>query len=210
MDVAAPPACIIDIWEAVQNGAPAFSIGSDGKIALDAPQGFRVYLDVIQIGSGCVERIHVAEPFHEGSVASMSDLLRLRAVTVVDRGSDGEMDDFRWLLSEVAKAGLILPGLNQEELEVVTQAGVDLCERAPESREHGIGRKSKDALASVEDANARPAVSQTTRLNVNVYNQDGIKGDKVKETLFGPASNRIPWGSTTNLCPATQSPNLRL
>ena len=124
VDVAAPPACIIDIWEGVQNGAPGFSIESDGKIAFDAPQGFRVRLDVIQIGGGCAERIHVAEPFFEGSVASMSDLLRLRAVTVVDRGSDGEMDDFRWLLSEVAKAGQVLPGLNQEELEVVTQAGV--------------------------------------------------------------------------------------
>jgi len=54
----------------------------------------------------------------------MSDLLKLRAVTVVDRGSGGEMDDFRWLLSEVAKAGQVLPGLNQEELEVVTEAGV--------------------------------------------------------------------------------------
>lgn len=32
------------------------------------------------------------------SVAFKLDLLRLRAVTVVDRGSDGEVDDFRWLL----------------------------------------------------------------------------------------------------------------
>lgn len=54
----------------------------------------------------------------------MSDLLRLRAETVVGRGSDGEMDDFRWLLSEVAKAGQVLPKLNHEELGAVTQAGV--------------------------------------------------------------------------------------
>ena len=27
----------------------------------------------------------------------MSELLRLRAVTVVDRGDDGDVDDFRWL-----------------------------------------------------------------------------------------------------------------
>lgn len=54
----------------------------------------------------------------------MSDLLRLRAETVVGRASDGEMDDFRWLLSEVAKAGQVLPKLNHEELGAVTQAGV--------------------------------------------------------------------------------------
>ncbi len=38
----------------------------------------------------------MAQPFYEGSVASKSDLLRLRAVAVVDRGSEGEVDDFRW------------------------------------------------------------------------------------------------------------------
>ena len=62
------------------------------------------------------------EPVYEGSVASKSDLLRLRAVTVVDRGSDGETDDFRWLLSEVSSAGRLLPRLNEEELEVVSEA----------------------------------------------------------------------------------------
>jgi len=124
VDVAAPPAVLIDIWEAVSAGAPNFSFESDGKIAFDAPQGFRVGLDLLEIGAGFIERIHVAEPFYEGSVASMSDLLRLRAVTVVDSGSDGEKDDFRWLLAEVTKAGQFLPGLDKEELEVVEKAVV--------------------------------------------------------------------------------------
>ncbi len=145
MDVAAPPACIIDIWEGVQSGAPAFSIESDGQIAFDAPQGLRVHPDCIQIGSGCVERIHAAGPFYEGSVASMSDLLRLRAVTVVGRGSDGETDDFRWLLSEVARAGQILPGLYQEELEAVAQAGVSCL--------GVLGRLVLFALMSIEKKN---------------------------------------------------------
>jgi hypothetical protein len=123
VDVAAPPSALIDIWEAVSAGAPNFSHESDGKIAFDAPQGFRVRIDLIQIGNGCIERIYAVEPFFEGSVASKSDLLRLRAVTVVDRGSDGEVDDFRWLLSEVAREGQVLPGLDQEELEYVSRAG---------------------------------------------------------------------------------------
>ncbi len=124
VDVAAPPAVLIDIWEAVSAGAPNFSFESDGKIAFDAPQGFRVGLEFLEIGAGFIERIHVAEPFYEGSVASMSDLLRLRAVTVVDSGSDGEKDDFRWLLAEVTKAGQLLPGLDKEELEAVDDAVV--------------------------------------------------------------------------------------
>ena len=109
---AAPSSVLIQIWEGVQNGAQNFTFESDGKIVFDAPQGFRVHLDIIEIGSGCIEQIHVTEPFFEGSVASRSDLLRLRAVTVVDRVSDGEMDDFRWLLSEVVRTGQFLPRLN--------------------------------------------------------------------------------------------------
>jgi len=47
VDVAAPPASMIDIWEAVENGALGFSFEPDGKIAFDALQSFRVRLDVI-------------------------------------------------------------------------------------------------------------------------------------------------------------------
>ncbi|KIL95966.1 hypothetical protein FAVG1_00704 [Fusarium avenaceum] len=88
VDVAAPPEALIDIWEGVSAGAHSFSLEPDGKIAFDAPQGFRIRLDLIEIGNGCIERIHATEPFLGASVASKSDLLRLRAVTVVERGSD--------------------------------------------------------------------------------------------------------------------------
>lgn len=71
----------------------------------------------------------MAEPFYEGSVASKSDLLRLRAVTVVDRGSDGEVDDFRWLLSGLASEGQVLPVLDKEGLEYVSKAGGSCLER---------------------------------------------------------------------------------
>jgi hypothetical protein len=96
VDVFAPPSALINIWEAALAGALNFSIESDGKIAFDAPQG---------------------------SVASKSDLLILRAVTVVDRGSDGEKEDFRWLLAEVARKCQILPRLEEEELEYVRRSG---------------------------------------------------------------------------------------
>jgi hypothetical protein len=123
VDVAAPPSVIIKIWEAVSVGARNFSLEPDGKIAFDAPQGFLVRVDLISIGEGCIERIHATEPLFEGSVASKSDLLRLRAVTVVDHGSDGEVDDFRWLLSDVARDGQVLPALDGEELVIMSEAG---------------------------------------------------------------------------------------
>ena len=126
VDVAAPPSAIIQIWEPVSAGALRLTFESDGKIAFDAPQGFRVRIDLIEIGNGCIERIHATRPFYEGSVASMSDFLRLRAQTVVDRGSDGDVADFRWLLAGVAREGQLLPVLDDGEAENVAGAGARL------------------------------------------------------------------------------------
>jgi len=122
VDVAAPADALIDIWQGASAGALNTSIESDGKLAFDAPQGFRVRVNIIEIGSGCIERIHVAEPFLYGSVASMSDLLLLRAVTVVDRGGDGDIADFKWLLAEVAKRGQFF-AVDDEELDWLVRAG---------------------------------------------------------------------------------------
>lgn len=90
MDVAASSITLIEIWKGVSNGALNFSFESDGKIAFDAPQGFRPRVDIIDLtAGGCIERIHVRESYLGGSLASKSDLLLLRAVTVVDRGCEG-------------------------------------------------------------------------------------------------------------------------
>ncbi|KAJ5972813.1 uncharacterized protein N7479_002731 [Penicillium vulpinum] len=121
VDVVAPSNVLQDICKGVMDGALNYSLEPDGKIAFDASQGIRVRIDLIQIGDS-IERIHATVPFFEGSVASMSDLLRLRAMTVVDRGSDGQAEDFRWLLSGVAKAGQLLPGLDDEELKYMLDA----------------------------------------------------------------------------------------
>lgn len=125
MDVAAPPEAIREIGRGVLDGALNFSQHLDGKIAFSAPQGFIVYLDLIEIGGGCIERIHVTEPFGEGSLASMSDLLLLRAVTVVERGADGDVLDFQWLLAKVAGMGELLV-IDGEELGTLRTA-VEAC-----------------------------------------------------------------------------------
>lgn len=113
----------IQIWERVKGGDLNFSLEPDDRIAFDASQGFRVRMDLISIGETCIESIHAAEPFFEGSVASVSELLRLRAVTVVNRGGDGDVADFRWLLSRVVEVGQVLLGYDNEDLEWVIEAG---------------------------------------------------------------------------------------
>lgn len=125
MDVAAPPEALKDIWSGVTEGALNFKHESDGKIRFNAPQGFQIKIDLLELGADPINRIHATEPLFDGSVASVSDLLLLRAVTVVDRGGDGDLLDFNWLLSEVVEMA-DFPRIDNEELEVLVQA-VETC-----------------------------------------------------------------------------------
>lgn len=121
MDIAASPAAFIEIWTRVSLGAPSFTLEPDGKIAYDAPQGFRLHVDLIEIGGGDISRIHVAEPLGGGYVASVSDLLLLRAMAVVNRGGDGNTLDFDWLLLRVVEMDEF-PLVDEEELKHLSSA----------------------------------------------------------------------------------------
>lgn len=146
MDVAASSAALVEIWTRVQEGTPCFALEPDGKIAYDAPQGFRLHVDLIEIGGwGDFKRIHAPEPLFDGFVASMSDLLLLRAVTVVNRGGDGDILDFQWLLSEVAKEDQF-PVINEEELEHLCSA-VESC----------LGRMGRLVVAAMIGSNNEAA-----------------------------------------------------
>lgn len=88
-------------------------------------------MDLLELGGGDIERVYVAEErlgLLPGGcfVASMSDLLLLRAETVVWRGEDGDMVDLEWLLAEVAKQGCCFPELALEEIDVLVRA-VETC-----------------------------------------------------------------------------------
>lgn len=127
MDVACSKAAVCDILERALAGAPGFSYGCDGKLAYDTSHGFRLYVDVIEIGGwGTIEQIHATKPLFDGCVASISDLLLLlRAVTVVNRGGEGDIWDFKWLLLKVVKQDCF-PDIGDEELEDLCSA-VELC-----------------------------------------------------------------------------------
>ncbi|OGM44492.1 hypothetical protein ABOM_006742 [Aspergillus bombycis] len=130
VDVAAPMNVLLDIWVGVTANNPEFTLEPDGTICFNARQGFPVQINLIQIGDGPIDRIYNAEPFFEGSVASVSDLLRLRAMSYVDRGKFGDDVDFQWLLSEVARGGEVLPELDNEERAYIAKAGSSLLGRA--------------------------------------------------------------------------------
>ena len=54
------------------------------------------------------------------SIEGISDLLLLRAVTVIDRGGDGSIWDFKWLLVVATKGDLSTTG--DEELGCLCEA----------------------------------------------------------------------------------------
>jgi hypothetical protein len=103
-------------------GTERFSLESDGRVAYDASHGFRVRVDLLEAGNGCVDRIYAVEPFLGASVASLPDLLRLRGISLADRGCPGEVEDFIWLLDRLVCQGQVLPELDKGELEEIVRA----------------------------------------------------------------------------------------
>nr|POF06246.1 hypothetical protein CFP56_75541 [Quercus suber] len=86
---------------------------------------FRVYVDLIELGGEVIQRIHASTFLYEGSLASMPDLLLLRAVKLVNDEKDGNMLDFSWLLSKTAETTQF-PSIEDDEL-VLLQRAVEFC-----------------------------------------------------------------------------------
>jgi hypothetical protein len=131
VDVAASPEAYQRFLEAVRKGARNFKIRPCETIEFNNSQGFLITLEILQLGGPFVESIAVSEPFLRGFLASPTDLFLLRAVTVVDRGEERDLEDFKWLLWLMAERGSILPELGSERVEAVVGAARDLtlCER---------------------------------------------------------------------------------
>ena len=123
VDVAGPQAAIHDILMKLLEGTPKFSLEPDSRVSFDSSQGIRIRVDLLEIGD-VIEHVYVVEPLFGASVASKTDLLRLRAATVMERGSQGECEDFRWLVSEIARDGNLLPCLNEQERYYMRGAGL--------------------------------------------------------------------------------------
>ncbi|KAI6365967.1 hypothetical protein MCOR25_005202 [Pyricularia grisea] len=87
-------------------GTASFGVEADGKISFDAAQGLKVHVDFISLGDeSVIEHIYETEAFYERSVASLPDLLRLRARTIIGREGKGDILDFMWLSSTMTQSG---------------------------------------------------------------------------------------------------------
>ncbi|VUC21460.1 unnamed protein product [Clonostachys rosea] len=123
IDIAAPASVISVVLNAIIDGTAGFTLESDAKVAYDCIAGFRIRVDFLEIGAGIIDQIHGIQPLGNGSVASLADLMLLRATTVIYRGDDGDIWDLQWLFSEVARSGVLLPPIGEEELQNLCRAG---------------------------------------------------------------------------------------
>lgn len=83
MDIAAPADASVDVWQGASDGYLNTTIESDGRLAFDAPQGFRVRVNIIEIGSECcIER-------NPRGRAVLGRLCRVRGGSAAVEGRDG-------------------------------------------------------------------------------------------------------------------------
>jgi hypothetical protein len=131
VDVAASVEAHICFRQAITQEGSRFNVRSCQTIEFNSRQGFPVAFELLELGGLFVESIAACEPFLGGFVASPGDLILNRAETVVGRGTQGDVDDLRYLLAVAARRGELIPARGESMKELVLEAAAELtqCER---------------------------------------------------------------------------------
>src|SRR5450432_4098186 len=117
-------ACLED---AIVKKRGGFHRDTDGVIKWDkrdtnGKEVFQVQLEFILIGGPFAPRVPDVVSFGNGFVASLPELVRFRAETLVQRGDDRDFYGFSFLLPMTRQRGLKLPKIGEEELELMVEA----------------------------------------------------------------------------------------
>lgn len=103
-----------------QNG---FKYDDDGSIMFWSSLGFFVPVDLLILGGDFIESVNAVQKIESGIVASVPDLMLLRATTIEERGDSQDLDDFSDLMN-LARAKILRSRLlNQEEMGRILLAG---------------------------------------------------------------------------------------
>ncbi|KAH0369502.1 hypothetical protein KCU65_g3253, partial [Aureobasidium melanogenum] len=110
LDIAASAAAHQALMNAIGSGASNFSIDAvDLSISYQSPKIGQIIVEILGLGAEFVDGIAHILQVKNGFVASVPDLLRLWSATVADRGEDGDLLDFRWLIQRCFEIGGVLP-----------------------------------------------------------------------------------------------------
>jgi hypothetical protein len=143
--------------DAIDNQREGFHRDYDGTIKWDKCDSqqvklFEVPVELVEIGGPFVPRYPQVVGFGEGYVATLTELVRLRASTLVARGDLSDHIDFYLLLSLASKQRAQLPPLGEEELELMIEA-VEMCEESRDTDVLFIGVLGSFELRGVWYAN---------------------------------------------------------
>lgn len=106
-----------------QNG---FKYDDDGSIMFWSSLGFFVPVDLLILGGDLTESVNAVQKIESGIVASVPDLMLLRATTIEERGDSQDLDDFSDLMNLARAKSLRFRLLNQEEMEEFLSQGDEL------------------------------------------------------------------------------------
>ena len=134
-DIIANRRCMELLDDAAVNCRGGFHKSTDGESILWDKldrQGnflFEVQVELLELGGQFVQWVPSVVSFRNGYVAALPELVRLRAVTVVDRGRPRDEQDLKLLLEMTARRGLKLADVDPEELGILLEAvGLLGCE----------------------------------------------------------------------------------
>jgi hypothetical protein len=125
--------------DAIINMREGFHRDYDGTIKWDKCDSqqnklFEVTVELVEIGGPFVPRVPEVVSFGEGYVATLAELVRLRASTLVERGGASDHIDFVLLLSLARQRKEKLPYLGEDEMKSMIEA-VEMCEESRDTDE---------------------------------------------------------------------------
>ncbi|TAQ85264.1 hypothetical protein B7494_g6424 [Chlorociboria aeruginascens] len=99
---------------------------SGTNVTLNKPKFLEVAVEPVDLGGPYIPRILEVVGFGEGYVATLVELGRLRASTLVERGNAWDHIDFVLLDSLARRRKVKLPYLGEDEIKLMIK--VEMCE----------------------------------------------------------------------------------
>jgi hypothetical protein len=139
VDILVGVEALVILDDAIINMREGFHRDCDGTIKWDKCDSqrnklFEVTVELVEIGGPFVPRVPEVVGFGEGYVATLAELVRLRASTLVERGDASDHIDFVLLLSLARQRKEKLPYLGEDEMKSMIEA-VEMCEESRDTDE---------------------------------------------------------------------------
>lgn len=127
VNIAVSLEALVFFWSVADNRRGGFCRNASDEsftwdVMVQGTVSFQVGIELAQMPGSFVSRSLSGDRFRSGFVATISELVRLRASTLVGRGDEVDYTDFGLLLRMAVARGVVLPYMDEEELGVLMEA----------------------------------------------------------------------------------------